>query len=97
MQAWRTWFQVREIVYYFRTSISRFNTISQLQCFKYKQIIFSLKSFLQQTVCPAKDLYHDLQDAIEYMDAMEPPNTESQPKKIADFYSIGSKYYIVNK
>ncbi|XP_055300432.1 extracellular serine/threonine protein CG31145-like isoform X2 [Sitodiplosis mosellana] len=51
-------------------------------------------NFLTQTICPVKDLYHDLQDAIEYIESKEPPQTDSQSEKVvtlSDFFSIGSK------
>lgn len=57
------------------------------------KLFYSWKSFLQQTVCPAKDVYDDLQDAVEYMESKEPPDMKpSEVKTLSDFFSIGSKY-----
>lgn len=92
----RTWFQVRFCIYFNLIFSFDFNLTLCISQREYKQIIFSFESFREQPVCPVKDVYHDLQDAIEYMETKEPPTMDSQPDKVAtlsDFFSIDSRYY----
>ncbi|XP_031624802.1 extracellular serine/threonine protein CG31145-like [Contarinia nasturtii] len=58
------------------------------------QFGINFKSFLQQVICPAKDFYIDLHDAIEYMESKESHNTETDAKlketeTLADFFNFG--------
>lgn len=71
------------------------NFLTQFENGIINKIICSFKSFVQQAICQAKDLYHDLKEAIEYVESKEQPQTESQSKKVsklADTFSVYSKY-----
>lgn len=65
-----------------------YDTDYQFEC---KQIISSYESLRQQAICPAKDFYHDLRDAIEYSESKESHKTERGAKEvqtIADLFTI---------
>lgn len=50
---------------------------------------------MQQAICPAKDLYHDLKEAIEYVESKEQPQTESKSTKLlklADLFPVHAEY-----
>lgn len=59
----------------------------------------TFKSLLQQAVCPAKDPFHDLRDAIEYVESKDTPQTKSSSEKvqtIGDFYAANIEYDFVS-
>lgn len=61
---------------------------------KKRQIIYSFRNFYQ-AICPVREKFEDLSEAIEYIESKEPPNLEAQPvKKMADLFKIDPEYII---
>lgn len=55
--------------------------------------IFSLKSLLYQAVCPVKQTFEELTDAIEYIESKVPPQPDTDDVAVlADFFNIPEKY-----
>lgn len=60
------------------------------------KLFCSFKSFLQQAFCPAKDSFHDLRDAIEYIESKDLQQTESESDSdgavtISDIFAVSTR------